>query len=172
MRTARTDLPHLQHARQTFANDCFAKTSKKTHTVTFFYLQLYSIVKRKQEVPPQQRLLRAADFILHTWFTLKRFKCNLNSLKCSKLCTSHPAWRCTPCRYQLHVRIYACTTSVSSTLAPCWHPIFMHHINSLHSCSFASAINHCKPNSSAKISKKRSKTFHLAVMGICTLRDD
>ena len=40
---------------------CFAKTSKKTHTVTFFYLQLYSIVKRKQEVPPQQRLLRAAD---------------------------------------------------------------------------------------------------------------
>ena len=29
--------------------------------MTFLCLQLYSLVKRKQEVPPQQRLLRAAD---------------------------------------------------------------------------------------------------------------
>ena len=63
-------------------------------------------------------------------------------------------WRCTPCRYQLHVRIYACTTSTAFTLAPCWHQIRMHrisnqirmhHINSLQSCSFTSAINNCKP---------------------------
>ena len=72
----------------------------------------------------------------------------------------------TPCRYQLCVRIYACTTSTAFTLAPCWHQIRMHHINSLHFCAFASAFNNCKPNSSAKISKKRSKTFHLAVKGI------
>ena len=64
------------------------------------------------------------------------------------------------------LRIYACTTSTAFTLAPCWHQIRMHHINSLHFCSFASAFNNCKPNSSAKISKKRSKTFHLAVKGI------
>ena len=38
----------------------------------------------------------------------------------------------TPCRYQLCVRIYACTTSTAFTLAPCWHQIRMHHINSLH----------------------------------------
>ena len=72
----------------------------------------------------------------------------------------------TPCRYQLCVRIYACTTSTAFTLAPCWHQIRMHHINSLHFCAFASAFNNCKPNSSAKISKKRSKMFHLAVKGI------
>ena len=72
----------------------------------------------------------------------------------------------TPCRYQLCVRMYACTTSTAFTLAPCWHQIRMHHINSLHFCAFASAFNNCKPNSSAKISKKRSKTFHLAVKGI------
>ena len=72
----------------------------------------------------------------------------------------------TPCRYQLCVRIYACTTSTAFTLAPCWHQIRMHHINSLHFCAFASAFNNCKPNSSAKISKKRSNTFHLAVKGI------
>ena len=74
----------------------------------------------------------------------------------------------TPCRYQLCVglRIYACTTSTAFTLAPCWHQIRMHHINSLHFCAFASAFNNSKPNSSAKISKKRSKTFHLAVKGI------
>ena len=72
----------------------------------------------------------------------------------------------TPCRYQLCVHIYACTTSTAFTLAPCWHQIRMHHINSLHFCAFASAFNNCKPNSSAKISKKRSKTFHLAVKGI------
>ena len=57
---------------QTFANYCFGKTSKKTHTMTFLCLQLYSLVKRKQEVPPQQRLLRAADLF----------------------CTSCPARRC------------------------------------------------------------------------------
>ena len=39
----------------------FGKTSKKTHTITFLCLQLHSFVKRKLEVPPQQRLLRAAD---------------------------------------------------------------------------------------------------------------
>ena len=50
-------------------------------------------------------------------------------------------WRCTPCRYQLHVRIYACTTSTAFALAPCSHQIRMHHTNSLHSWSFASAIN-------------------------------
>ena len=72
----------------------------------------------------------------------------------------------TPCRYQLCVRIYACTTSTAFTLAPCWHQIRMHHIDSLHFCAFASAFNNCKPNSSAKTSKKRSKTFHLAVKGI------
>ena len=72
----------------------------------------------------------------------------------------------TPCRYQLCVHIYACTTPTAFTLAPCWHQIRMHHINSLHFCSFASAFNNCKPNSSAKISKKRSKTCHLAVKGI------
>ena len=55
---------------QTFAYNCFGKTSKKTHTMTFLCLQLYSFVKRKQEVPPQQRLLRAADFfcIRAIWF--------------------------------------------------------------------------------------------------------
>ena len=46
---------------QTFANNCFRKTSKKTQTMPFLCLQLYSFVKRKQEVPPQQALLRAAD---------------------------------------------------------------------------------------------------------------
>ena len=46
---------------QTFAYNCFGKTSKKTHAMTFLCLQLHSFVKRKQEVPPQQRLLRAAD---------------------------------------------------------------------------------------------------------------
>ena len=46
---------------QTFAYNCFGKTSKKTHTMAFLCLQLYSFVKRKLEVPPQQRLLRAAD---------------------------------------------------------------------------------------------------------------
>ena len=46
---------------ETFAYNCFGKTSKKTPTMTFLCLQLYSFVKRKQEVPPQQRLLRAAD---------------------------------------------------------------------------------------------------------------
>ena len=46
---------------QTFANNFFRKTSKKTHNMTFLCLQLYSFVKRKQEVPPQQRLLRAVD---------------------------------------------------------------------------------------------------------------
>ena len=51
----------------------------------------------------------------------------------------------TPCRYQLRVRIYACTTSTAFTLAPCWHQTRMHHINSLHFCSFASAFNNCKP---------------------------
>ena len=51
----------------------------------------------------------------------------------------------TPCRYQLCVRIYTCTTSTAFTLAPCWHQIRMHHINSLHFCSFASAFNNCKP---------------------------
>ena len=51
----------------------------------------------------------------------------------------------TPCRYQLCVRIYACTTSTAFTLAPCWHQIRMHHINSLHFCAFASAFNNCKP---------------------------
>ena len=49
----------------------------------------------------------------------------------------------TPCRYQLCVRIYACTTSTAFTLAPCWHQIRMHHINSLHFCAFASAFNNC-----------------------------
>ena len=73
---------------------------------------------------------------------------------------------CGTCGYQLCVRIYACTTSTAFTLAPCWHQIRMHLINSLHFCAFASAFNNCKPNSSAKISKKRSKTFHLAVKGI------
>ena len=72
----------------------------------------------------------------------------------------------TPCWYQLCVCIYACTAPTAFTFAPCWHQIRMHRTNSLHSCSFASAINNCKPNSSAKISKKRSKTFHLAVMGV------
>ena len=48
---------------QTFAYNCFEKTSKKTHTMTFLCLQLYSFVKREQEVPPQQRLLRAADLL-------------------------------------------------------------------------------------------------------------
>ena len=51
----------------------------------------------------------------------------------------------TPCRYQLCVRIYACITSTAFTLAPCWHQIRMHHINSLHFCAFASAFNNCKP---------------------------
>ena len=51
----------------------------------------------------------------------------------------------TPCRYQLCVHIYACTTSTAFTLAPCWHQIRMHHINSLHFCAFASAFNNCKP---------------------------
>ena len=46
---------------QTFTNNCFGKTSKKTHIMTFLCLQLYSFAKRKQEVPPQQRLLRATD---------------------------------------------------------------------------------------------------------------
>ena len=55
----------------------------------------------------------------------------------------------TPCRYQLCVRIYACTTSTAFTLAPCWHQIRMHHINSLHFCAFASAFNNCKPTTSA-----------------------
>ena len=54
-------------------------------------------------------------------------------------------WRCITCRSQVHVRIYAFTTSAAFTLAPCWHQIRMHHINSFHSCSFASAINNCKP---------------------------
>ena len=43
------------------------------------------------------------------------------------------------------LRIYACTTSTAFTLAPCWHQIRMHHINSLHFCAFASAFNNCKP---------------------------
>ena len=55
------------------------------------------------------------------------------------------------------LRIYACTTSTAFTLAPCWHQILMHHINSLHFCAFASAFNNCKPNSSAKISKKEEQ---------------
>ena len=46
----------------------------------------------------------------------------------------------TPCQYQLCVLIYACTTSTAFTLAPCWHQIRMHHINSLHFCAFASAF--------------------------------
>ena len=50
---------------QTFAYNCFGKTSKKTHTMTFLCLQLYSFIKRKQEVPPQQRLLRAADLFAY-----------------------------------------------------------------------------------------------------------
>ena len=41
--------------------------------------------------------------------------------------------------------VYACTTSTAFTLAPCWHQKRMHHIHSPHSCSFASAINNCKP---------------------------
>ena len=43
------------------------------------------------------------------------------------------------------LRIYACTTSTAFTLAPCWHQIRMHHINSLHFCAFASAFNNCIP---------------------------
>ena len=38
--------------------------------------------------------------------------------------------------------------------------------DSLHFCPFAFAFNNCKPHRSAKFSKKRSKTFHLAVKGI------
>ena len=43
---------------QTFANNCFRKTSKKTHTRTFLCLQLYSFVNRKQEVPPAARVAK------------------------------------------------------------------------------------------------------------------
>ena len=41
-----------------------------------------------------------------------------------------------------------------------------HHMNSLYYSSFASAFNNFIPNSSAKSSKKRRKTFHLVVMEI------
>ena len=39
---------------------------------------------------------------------------------------------------------HSCTTSTAFTLAPFWRQIRMHHINSLHSCLFASAIKKCK----------------------------
>ena len=41
-------------------------------------------------------------------------------------------WRCTPCRYQVHVCIYASTTSTAFTLAPYWHQIRMQCTNSLY----------------------------------------
>ena len=63
----------------------------------------------------------------------------------------------TPCRYQLYVHIYACTTSTAFTLAPCWHQIRMHHINSLHFCAFASAFNNCKPTTAEGCLSSHSK---------------
>ena len=56
---------------QIFAYNCFGKTSKKTHTMTFLCLQVHSFVKRKLEVPPQQRLLRAADL-----FCIRAIQCS------------------------------------------------------------------------------------------------
>ena len=70
---------HISHTldSQTFANNCFGKTSKKTYTMTFLCLQLNTELRQaKRGSTPAATVAKVRGFILHMCYST--YLCKIN----------------------------------------------------------------------------------------------